>query len=382
MTIACSIEPVEITDQSATFIGRLDLPAEELMYGKVILYYSNAQTFNIHTARSKSTSSFDYNQGFEISISDLKPETKYTYCLYARGQYSETFGPVREFQTAVADTIRTHTEIRNSLKVYNVLDNKDITAGSFTSPELSVTSDGIIYQNTHNKPTALFSELPLYAGSEIELSIIPSDNNNPNYSIGFDSDISEDRYTWDSKNWKADLSSIVIPESHVWTGTKEGSDVMYLERQTGAFTRLNPKLNSDELHGTDYRYKIRVTEYGFDIYKGNKRIYQMSSNSSNPYLTHYESPVYFCFSTGTGVGIKIHSIKQIGAYGIADKDWVVIDGFDRDDTERTLGNADTGQAWEIICENQSYMHISDCRADPALSEIPQRNKLHRCKSRR
>ena len=370
MSIACSIEPVEITDQSATFIGRIDLAAEELMYGKVTLYYSNAQTFNIHTARSKSTSSFDYNQGFEITINDLRPETRYTYCLYARGQYSETYGPVREFQTAVADTIRTHTEIRNSLRVYYAQNHNDITAGTITSPEITVTSDGIIYQNTSNRHTALFSELPLYAGSEIELSIIPNNNHNPNYAIGFDSEISEDRYIWDTKNWKSDLSSIVIPESHIWTATTEGSDVMYLERQTGSFIRLNPGLNTDELHSSDYRYKLRVTEDGFDIFKDNKRIYQMSSQSSNPYLTHFDSPVYFCFSTGTGVGIKIHSLKQMGAYGPADKDWIVIDGFDRDDTGRTLGSAETGQTWEHICATASYMRISNCRAVPLGSGHP------------
>ena len=99
LALTCDIEPVQITDNTATFIGHLGVPEEDLIYSHVTLYYSDSESFNIYTAESISTSSFDYNQNFSLHLTDLRPETTYTYCLYVSGKYDNLYGPVKSFTT-------------------------------------------------------------------------------------------------------------------------------------------------------------------------------------------------------------------------------------------------------------------------------------------
>ena len=98
-TISCRICNTEITATGVAFTGFIDVPSEELPFCKVTLYYSDAESFNIHSSHSATTSSFDYNQNFYISIKDLRPETKYFYCLCLSGKYSTWYSPINEFTT-------------------------------------------------------------------------------------------------------------------------------------------------------------------------------------------------------------------------------------------------------------------------------------------
>ena len=104
ISISCSIEPVEITDRSAIFSGHLDVPAEEVSYSQVIVYYSADEVFNIYTSPSVTISSFDYNQNFEVALNGLLPETTYRFCVYVKIRLDEMFGEVMEFKTKEADT--------------------------------------------------------------------------------------------------------------------------------------------------------------------------------------------------------------------------------------------------------------------------------------
>lgn len=97
--IACSAKPVEITDKTVRFSGHLDVPSDDLIYSSVTLYYSDIEPFSIYTAESVSTATFDYNRNFSISVTSLRPETTYTYCIYASGKYDELYGPVQSFTT-------------------------------------------------------------------------------------------------------------------------------------------------------------------------------------------------------------------------------------------------------------------------------------------
>lgn len=99
MSISCSIEPTEITGRTARFTGTLGVPAENIRYSKIIVYYSEDKDFNIHDASSVSTTSFDYNNSFEMVIADLKPETKYYYCLSAEVKADKVYSIIREFET-------------------------------------------------------------------------------------------------------------------------------------------------------------------------------------------------------------------------------------------------------------------------------------------
>ena len=99
VSIMCGIEPVEVTDRSVTFAGHLDVPEELLSYSQVTIYYSDNEDFNIFTAQKVSTSSFDYNKNFSLTLSELVEMTRYTYVMYIRVKYNEFFGQEGTFTT-------------------------------------------------------------------------------------------------------------------------------------------------------------------------------------------------------------------------------------------------------------------------------------------
>ena len=103
----------ELTEVSATFTGRLDIPAEDLPYSQVTIYYaSNEEVFNINNARSLSTASFDYNK-FTIKINKLVPGIKYNYCLVAEVKSEKTYSEIKDFTTVslIAPTLNAASEI-------------------------------------------------------------------------------------------------------------------------------------------------------------------------------------------------------------------------------------------------------------------------------
>ena len=89
----------ELTATTATFTGHLDVPSSDLSFSQVTVYYSNAETFNLNTANKRSTTSFDGEQNFSISLTGLKYNTKYTYCVVVKVKSEETFGEVLDFTT-------------------------------------------------------------------------------------------------------------------------------------------------------------------------------------------------------------------------------------------------------------------------------------------
>ena len=69
----------EVTFYSATFTGHLNVPASEFPFTQVTLLYSDAETFNVVTATSISVTSFDAEQNFTVTLTDLKCLTKNNY---------------------------------------------------------------------------------------------------------------------------------------------------------------------------------------------------------------------------------------------------------------------------------------------------------------
>ena len=98
----CIFNPIDIEENSATFSGRLNVPAEDLGFCQVTLYYSRAEKFNIHSASSMSTYKFDDNQNFKFTLSDLNPGTKYTYCLLATIKNEKVYSAISTFEIAAA----------------------------------------------------------------------------------------------------------------------------------------------------------------------------------------------------------------------------------------------------------------------------------------
>ena len=89
----------KVTATTATFTGHFDVPASDLSFSQVTVYYSDAETFNMHAAESVSATSFDSEQNFTITLTNLKFNTKYNYCVVVRVKSEDTYGEVKNFAT-------------------------------------------------------------------------------------------------------------------------------------------------------------------------------------------------------------------------------------------------------------------------------------------
>ena len=90
----------EVTYYSATFTGHLNVTASDIPFTQVTLFYSDAETFNIVTAKSESITSFDAGQNFTITLTGLECFTKYNYSLYVKVRSSEeTYSEILSFTT-------------------------------------------------------------------------------------------------------------------------------------------------------------------------------------------------------------------------------------------------------------------------------------------
>ena len=91
----------KVTECSATFSGHLEVPASDLLFSQVIVYYSDAENFNINTAKSAFATSFDSEQNFTITLTGLKYDTKYNYCVLAEIKTEKIYGEIQTFRTTV-----------------------------------------------------------------------------------------------------------------------------------------------------------------------------------------------------------------------------------------------------------------------------------------
>ncbi|MDY4917189.1 MAG: PL29 family lyase N-terminal domain-containing protein [Candidatus Cryptobacteroides sp.] len=91
----------KVTECSATFSGHLEVPASDLPFSQVIVYYSDAENFNINTAKSAFATSFDSEQNFTITLTGLKYGTKYNYCVLAEIKTEKIYGEIQTFRATV-----------------------------------------------------------------------------------------------------------------------------------------------------------------------------------------------------------------------------------------------------------------------------------------
>ena len=89
----------KVTATTATFTGHLNVAASDLSFSQVTVYYSDAETFNMNVAESVSATSFDKDQNFTITLTNLKYNTKYNYCMVAEIKSEKTYGDVLNFTT-------------------------------------------------------------------------------------------------------------------------------------------------------------------------------------------------------------------------------------------------------------------------------------------
>ena len=89
----------KVTAATAIFTGHLNVAASDLSFSQVTVYYSDAETFNMNSAQSVSATSFDKNQNFTITLTNLKCGTKYNYCMVAEVKSEKTYSDVFDFTT-------------------------------------------------------------------------------------------------------------------------------------------------------------------------------------------------------------------------------------------------------------------------------------------
>ena len=94
----CRIDPVVISGRFATVSGTLNVPSEDLMYSQITVYYSANEPFNIYSAKAASTSTFDKDKKFSITLEDLNYGQKYSYSIYAKVRSEKMYGQVETFE--------------------------------------------------------------------------------------------------------------------------------------------------------------------------------------------------------------------------------------------------------------------------------------------
>ena len=90
---------VGVTYHSVKFVGSAEVPADDAPFTRVVVYYSDSEEFNVHTAQSASVQSFEYNGNFALTVDGLKSGCRYSYCFCLEVNDEEFFGPVMVFTT-------------------------------------------------------------------------------------------------------------------------------------------------------------------------------------------------------------------------------------------------------------------------------------------
>ena len=125
-----------VTYNSATFAGHLNVAASDLSFSQVTVYYSDAETFNVNAAKSASATSFDKDQNFTITLTNLEANKKYKYCVVVEVKSEKTYGDVLEFTTP------SHP--------YNVVSNLNVSSATDLSSSGSancyIVSNGGLYK--------------------------------------------------------------------------------------------------------------------------------------------------------------------------------------------------------------------------------------------
>ena len=155
----------ELTATTATFTGHLDVPSSDLSFSQVTVYYSNAETFNLNTANKRSTASFDGEQNFSISLTGLKYNTKYTYCVVVKVKSEETFGEVKNFTTE--NVVVEASVDESSITATTALITGIVTG--LSDVDKSQIEVGMFYSSEEGK-------LENGQGTKLTASEIPSDN--------------------------------------------------------------------------------------------------------------------------------------------------------------------------------------------------------------
>ena len=96
--VTASVQNITYKDVEVT--GKLNVSASDLPFCQVVVYYSNEESFNVNAAEKVSVTTFDNDQKFTVTLSDLNYNTKYNYCVYAKSKSDEIYTEIADFTTS------------------------------------------------------------------------------------------------------------------------------------------------------------------------------------------------------------------------------------------------------------------------------------------
>lgn len=160
-----TLEMDRITATTASFKGHLNVSENEIPFCSVTLYYSDEETFSIGTAQSVSLTTFDAEQNFSFSLTDLKFDTEYSYSLVVKVKSEETYLDVKKFKT---NNVIAEFDLDKS-NLLNIPVSIVGTISGLSDKDLNSVSVGIAY--SHDKGAAMSG-----AGNEIAITEIASNN--------------------------------------------------------------------------------------------------------------------------------------------------------------------------------------------------------------
>lgn len=96
--VTASIQNITYKDVEVT--GKLNVSASDLPFCQVMVYYSSNETFNINAATKVSVTTFDNEQKYIVTLTDLDYNTKYNYCVYAKLKSDELYTEIAAFTTS------------------------------------------------------------------------------------------------------------------------------------------------------------------------------------------------------------------------------------------------------------------------------------------
>ena len=90
----------QVTATTAAFTGQIIVPDSKQTPSMVVIYYSDAETFNVSSAQRAYTTKFDADLNFAINLSGLKHSTTYNYCMVADVKNEKIESEVLSFATS------------------------------------------------------------------------------------------------------------------------------------------------------------------------------------------------------------------------------------------------------------------------------------------
>ena len=149
LQVPVTISLDKVTATTVTFVGHLNVSASDLSFSQVTVCYSDTETLNVNTAERVSVTSFDKDHNFTITLTNLKYNTKYNYCIVVEVNSEKTYSEVLSVTTVnvAIDNLMVaaysfDADISGVVSGFSPEDREYITVGVVYSTDMSDVESG------------------------------------------------------------------------------------------------------------------------------------------------------------------------------------------------------------------------------------------------